>query len=245
MTVGTTALQVEGVAASHSGVPALFDVSLSVAKGEIHGLLGHNGSGKSTLFSAVVGLLHPDRGGVRLDGADIRTAPAHARARLGMAYVPQGRGIFPHLTVRENLQFAALARFGKHDASAVDRVLDLFPNLTRLLAREGGTLSGGEQQLLSIARALVVRPWLLLMDEPTEGIQPSVVADIADTLVRPRKEEDLSILVAEQNYAFLSSVCDRATMIATGRSGCVHDRNAFEDGSLRSDFLSFQSHSAP
>jgi branched-chain amino acid transport system ATP-binding protein len=207
-------LEVEGLSAGYGGVPVLTGASLAVAAGELVGVLGHNGMGKTTLLRAVMGLLRPTGGAVRLDGADLTRAPPHLRARAGLAYVPQGREIFPGLSALDNLRLAATAA-GRREA--VPAVLAEFPRLEPLLDRPGGALSGGEQQLLALARALCQGPKALLLDEPTEGIQPSIVDEIAERLRDLRARRGLAIVLVEQNLDFIKGLADRVLVIQKGR----------------------------
>jgi branched-chain amino acid transport system ATP-binding protein len=201
--------------AGYGRIRILNGVSLEIASGSAVGILGHNGMGKTTLLRTLMGLIPATAGTVRLDGHDITQAPTHARARRGLAYVPQGRQIFPGLTVAENLRMAAVAA-GKPPAT-VERVLTEFPELTRLLDRSGGALSGGEQQLLALARALCTEPRLLLLDEPTEGIQPSIVQAIVERLASLRRSRGLTLLLVEQSLDFIHALSDRVLLIQRGR----------------------------
>lgn len=212
----TPALLVQGLRAGYGHMPVLHDLSLSLQRGEIVGVLGANGMGKSTLMKAIAGVLPVMSGRISVDGVDVNRLPAHNRARLGIGYVQQGRGILPTLSVRENLAIGWSVGIDESESQAIDRVLVRFPRLVALLDRPGGGLSGGEQQLLALARALVARPWLLLLDEPTEGIQPSIIDEMADTLSQLRTSEGLSILVAEQNLDFVLDCVDRALMLEKG-----------------------------
>jgi amidase len=212
----TPALLVQGLRAGYGHMSVLHDLSLSLQRGEIVGVLGANGMGKSTLMKAIAGVLPVMSGRIYLDGVEVNRLPAHNRARLGIGYVQQGRGILPTLSVRENLAIGWSVGIDESESQAIDRVLVRFPRLVALLDRPGGGLSGGEQQLLALARALVARPWLLLLDEPTEGIQPSIIDEMADTLSQLRTSEELSILVAEQNLDFVLDCVDRALMLEKG-----------------------------
>jgi urea ABC transporter ATP-binding protein UrtE len=205
----------QGLEAGYGRIRILNGVSLEIASGSAVGILGHNGMGKTTLLRTLMGVIPATAGTVHLDGHDITQAPTHARARRGLAYVPQGRQIFPGLTVAENLRMAAVAA-GKPPAT-VERVLTEFPELTRLLDRSGGALSGGEQQLLALARALCTEPRLLLLDEPTEGIQPSIVQAIAERLASLRRSRGLTLLLVEQSLDFIHALSDRVLLIQRGR----------------------------
>jgi urea transport system ATP-binding protein len=194
----------------------LHDVSLDVADRAITAVLGRNGVGKTTLLKTVMGLVDRMRGHIDLQGADIAAEPAHRRARLGIAYVPQGREIIPDFSVRENILMGAFARRdGKR--AIPDLVARLFPYLTENLERAGGLLSGGQQQQLAIARALAADPKVLLLDEPTEGIQPSIVEEIEALIVRLNKEVGLTVMLVEQNVMFARRAADAFVMMEKGR----------------------------
>ncbi len=210
-------LEVEGLRGGYGRIPVLHGVTFHVDEGEVVGLLGHNGMGKTTLLKTVMGFLPVSAGRVSFDGETITSEPPHERSRMGLGYVPQGRGIFPQLTARDNLRFAW---HGEGDAAsedeAIDRILADFPRLEPLLDRPAGALSGGEQQILAIARCLVAEPALLLLDEPTEGIQPSIIAEIGELLGQIRTARGLTILVVEQNLDFLTGLCDRLLVLERG-----------------------------
>ena len=209
-------LQVEALTAGYGRVPVLHGVDLEVGEGEIVGILGHNGMGKSTLMRCLMGLLPVSGGEIRYAGEVLSALPAHGRARRGLGYVPQGRGILPALTARENLRFAFqdVGRGGEDET--LHRTLEQFPRLRPLLGRPGGALSGGEQQLLALARALMGSPDLLLLDEPTEGIQPSIIDEMVDSLERLRREQGLSVLLVEQNVEFIAALADRVLVLEKG-----------------------------
>ncbi len=211
-------LNVDALCGGYGNIPVLDRIGLKVAEGEIVGVLGHNGMGKTTLLKQLMGLIPTTSGSIFFDGVDIRDHPTHQRALAGIGYVPQGRGIFPRLTVADNLRFALS---GERDAEFVqeeqEKILGYFPQLIPLLDRKGGHLSGGEQQILAIARCLVTDPVLVLLDEPTEGIQPSVIETIIAVLGRIRDEDGLTVLVVEQNLEFLRKLCDRLLVIERGR----------------------------
>ncbi|WP_017522753.1 ABC transporter ATP-binding protein [Pusillimonas noertemannii] len=210
-----TLLDVRSLSAGYGAIPVLRDVSFQVGAGEIVGVLGHNGMGKTTLMKALVGHIPITGGSLALGGVDVTHVPTHKRARLGMGYVSQGRDIFPSLTVRENLAIGAAA-LGHDRTAAVDRAVGEFPILGRLLDRKGGALSGGEQQILALARALCGEPRLLLLDEPTEGIQPSIVDEIEDYLVRRAKESSLAVVVVEQDVGFIAAMANRVLWLQKG-----------------------------
>lgn len=210
------ALEVDGIEAGYGPMTVLRSLRLHVGRSEIVGVLGANGMGKSTLMKTLAGVLKARAGSIRADGMEINALPTHARARLGIGYVQQGRGILPALTTRENLRMAWNSALGEPEDTSIERVLGLFPRLRPLADRMGGALSGGEQQLLALARALVAQPWLLLLDEPTEGIQPSIIDEMARTLASLRDSESISILVAEQNLDFILDCADRVLMLEKG-----------------------------
>ena len=210
-------LDVAELRAGYGHVPVLHGVSLHMREGDALGIVGHNGMGKTTLLKTLVGLLPATGGRISLDGIDVTRAPAHERAQMGIGYVPQGRGILPGLSVLENLQLAWRADSGQTEAQAIERVVDQFPRLRELLDRRGGTLSGGEQQILALARALVPNPWLLLLDEPSEGVQPSIVQEIGAQLGALRQQHKLSLLIVEQNLDLVLDVADRVLVIERGR----------------------------
>ncbi|QRE73265.1 ABC transporter ATP-binding protein [Methylobacterium aquaticum] len=209
-------LDVEGLRASYGRVPILMGVDFTLESGEYLGILGHNGMGKTTLMRTLMGHLAADAGAVRFAGTEVTRLPIHQRARLGMGLVPQGREIFSTLSVRENLRMG-LASAPREDPRIIDDVLADFPRLVRLLDRRGGALSGGEQQLLALARCLCTRPKLVLLDEPTEGIQPSIIEEIIETLLALKKRWDLSMIIVEQNLDFITSLSDRVLGIQKGR----------------------------
>lgn len=195
----------------------LKDVSITVPSGEVICLMGRNGVGKTTLMKALIGLLRSRQGKIIFDGQDLTSAPPHQRARAGIAYVPQGRGIFPYLSVYENLLMgfeAAPSR--KPDSAAIEEVYATFPVLKQMQARTAGTLSGGQQQQLAIARALVRRPKLLLLDEPTEGIQPSIMLEIEEVIVGLQKRGDMAILLVEQFLDFALGIASYYYVMETG-----------------------------
>jgi urea transport system ATP-binding protein len=206
-------LGVERLDAAYGGSQVLWGVDLHVGRGEVVCLMGRNGVGKTTLLKAVMGLVPARSGRVVFDGQDITRWPADRRARAGIGYVPQGREIFPHLSVLENLRVAQL---GCGRADRLDDVFELFPALARLLGRKGGVLSGGEQQMLAIGRALLTRPKLLILDEPTEGIQPSIILEIEAAIRRIKTELGLAVLLVEQYLEFAERLADGYVIMAKG-----------------------------
>jgi len=211
-------LEVNGLCTGYGSIPVLYDVALSVKRGEAIGILGHNGMGKTTLLRTLIGALPATAGTIRFDGDDVTALPPHARAKRGVAYVPQGREIFPALSAYDNLRLG-LVKTGRKPEEAIGALLEDFPRLRPLLDRQGGALSGGEQQLLALARALAGEPSMLLLDEPTEGIQPSIIEEIAETLVSLREKRGLTIVLVEQNLDFIAAVSQRVLVIRRGRIG--------------------------
>ncbi len=222
--------------AGYGTIPVLAGISFRVSEGEFIGILGHNGMGKTTLLKALAGILPASAGRVRLDGEDITRLPSHQRTRRGLGYVPQGREIFPALSVLDNLRFAVAAK-GRGEPDAIERVLEEFPRLKPLLDRAGGALSGGEQQLLALARCLVQAPRLLLLDEPTEGIQPSVIELIADKLAGLRQRHRLTTILVEQNLDFIKALSDRVLIIQKGRIVREVQPAELEDPAMVSEFI--------
>jgi amidase len=210
-------LEITDLHAGYGEVPVLRGVSLQLYEGEAIGIVGHNGMGKTTLLRTIMGLLRATGGKIVVDGVDVTTWAAHERSRLGIAYVPQGRGILPGLSAHENLRLAWTPDSGETEERAIERVLGIFPRLTRLLDRRGGALSGGEQQILALARALVSLPWLLVLDEPSEGIQPSIVQEIGELLATLREKHRLSMLIVEQNLELVLDVASRIVLVERGR----------------------------
>ena len=196
----------------------LHGIDFTVSPGEIVAIMGRNGMGKTTLMKALMGILPARAGHVRLDGAEITAMKTFQRVAQGIAYVPQGRMIFPAMTVQENIETGLFVR---GTATVPPDIYELFPVLVEMKHRRGGNLSGGQQQQLAIARALATGPKVLLLDEPTEGIQPSIIRDLARTLCRIRDERGLSIVVSEQVLSFALEIADRVLVLESGR--IVHE----------------------
>jgi len=194
----------------------LWDIDLSVPAGSLICLMGRNGMGKTTFLKCIMGLLKAASGSVSFEGMDLLRRPAEERARIGIGYVPQGREIFSHLTVQENLSVGlGVRRNGAREIP--QRIFKLFPVLKQMLNRRGGDLSGGQQQQLAIGRALVLEPKLLILDEPTEGIQPNIVHEIGDIILRLNKEEGLAVLLVEQKLPFARRVASEFRILSNGR----------------------------
>ena len=225
-------LDVASVTLHYGAAIALRGVSLDARPGAVTCLLGRNGVGKTSLLRAVMGAHPVSAGAIRWEGADITRLPTHERARRGIAWVPQGRDIFPLLTVRENLEtgFAVLPRGRRR---VPDDVFDLFPVLGSMLRRRGGDLSGGQQQQLALARALVTRPRLLLLDEPTEGIQPSIIKDIARVIALLRARGDMAILLVEQYLDFARELAQTIAVMDRGSIVLAGAREALDEADVR------------
>jgi branched-chain amino acid transport system ATP-binding protein len=208
------ALRAEGLVSGYGRIRILDGVSLSLSAGEVVAVIGHNGMGKTTFLRTLLGQLTAKAGSVHLGGRDITREATAVRSRLGLGYVPQGRQIFPDLTVMENLRIGEAARAGPSDVPAI---LERFAPLSALLARPGRALSGGEQQLLALARCLVGRPSVVLLDEPSEGIQPSIVDQIAEHLYELSAKQRLAILLVEQNLQLVGRIAHRVVVMRKGR----------------------------
>jgi len=220
-------LTLSNINVSYDGSRILRGVTLTIPDRSLVCLMGRNGVGKTTTLKSIVGLVRPEAGTVKLDAVDLSAMKPDQRAREGIGFVPQGRDIFPHLTVWENLKVSLVVHGTKADQ--VDRVLELFPILKEFLQRKGGVLSGGQQQQLAIARALLTDPKILILDEPTEGIQPNIIDLIGDTLLKIKKEGKISILLVEQYLDFCLAVgdsfyiMDRGAVVAEGPIAQLND----------------------
>lgn len=221
-------LTIQGLSVGYGESQILRAVHLHVPPGQVVCLMGRNGVGKTTLLKSVMGLLSPQVGTIVFDGRDITRLKPEQRARRGIGYVPQGREIFPQLTVRENLRIGLLGKKGGN-GMVPDEVFQLFPALRRMLDRKGGFLSGGEQQQLAIARALVTEPKLLLLDEPTEGIQPSIILEIEAVIEQIKARGDIAILLVEQYLEFAwrlanaFSIMEKGSIVAEGEMAELTD----------------------
>lgn len=210
----TTVLAITGLDCFYGEVQVLHGLSLDLKRGEVHCLLGRNGVGKTTLLKAIMGLVPARSGKIMLDAEELTSLPAHEVPKAGVAYVPQGRRLFAEMSVAENIEIGLMAR-GK-GAATRENVLDLFPILRERLKQRSGTLSGGEQQMLAMARALCLEPDVLLLDEPTEGLMPSMIAKIRETVER-LGERGVSTLLVEQRVDAVLPVADRVTFVENGR----------------------------
>ncbi|MGO9326842.1 MAG: urea ABC transporter ATP-binding subunit UrtE [Steroidobacteraceae bacterium] len=218
-------LQVRDIDTFYGTSHILHRVSLEIADRELCAVLGRNGAGKTTLLRSITGVNPPAEGSILLDGAEIAHLKSHRRAWLGVSYVPQGREIIPDITVAENIYVALLGK-GRKGNKVPSFIFDYFPALKLVINQKGGTLSGGQQQQLAIARALVQEPKLLLMDEPTEGLQPSVVEEIEPIIKRIPSERNCAVLLVEQNLDFVRAITQKFTILDTGRivaSGNIGD----------------------
>lgn len=227
-------LEIEKLSGGYGLGPVLDGVTLTVTAGEVVSVVGRNGSGKSTLIKAVMGLLPVVRGAVRFEGRELIGVPTHRIARSGVAYVPQGRGIFPRLTVRQNLEIGT--RAGGGGAIPAD-VLQLFPFLEARFSQFGGTMSGGEQQMLAIARALCARPRLILLDEPSDGVQPSIVQAIGTLIPEIAAARRLGVILVEQNLDLALGAARRVVVLDKGT--IVHEcaSEEFQDLEIQTRFL--------
>ncbi len=207
-------LEVDAIHTAYGKSQILFGVSLDVNEGEVVALMGRNGVGKSTTFRSIMGLTRPTSGSVRFRGQDVTRLPTNDINKLGLSWVPEDRRIFPELTVWENLDVASTRATA--DGWSIDKVCGLFPDLTALMERKGGYLSGGQQQMLTIARSLMNNPTLLLLDEPSEGLAPLVVRDVFNQ-VKALRDQGLSIVLAEQNLDFVLDLADRVYILEKGQ----------------------------
>lgn len=224
-------LNVKELVVAYNESIVLRNVSLSVPDGRIVCLMGRNGAGKTTLLKSIIGLLKPRQGNIQLNGEEITNMTPDQRARMGIGYVPQGRDIFPYLTVYENLAVGIDGRSG--NGIVLQDIIGMFPALKSIMSRMGGVLSGGQQQQLAIARALVRQPSVLVLDEPTEGIQPSVVMEIEDVIRRLNSEQHMSILLVEQYLDFSLRVADYFYVMETGQIVWQGERRDVEPDVLK------------
>lgn len=230
-------LSTRGLRSGYGRIPVLFGIDLTIAAGEFVGILGHNGMGKSTFLRTVMGHIPATEGTVSFAGQDITRASPAARARAGLGYVPQGRQIFPALSVIDNLRVGAAHKTSAEAQAIIEQVIEELPRLKPILTRAGGVLSGGEQQILALARCLCSEPKLILLDEPTEGIQPSIIEEMKDTLKALAVKRGLSILLVEQNLEFISDLATRVLTIKRGQLSGEIDPRKLHDADLAGDIL--------
>jgi urea ABC transporter ATP-binding protein UrtE len=209
-------LEVNNIHAGYGRIPVLSGINFTVGEHEVVGVLGHNGMGKTTLLKTLIGQVPLTRGKIQFNGAEIGHLPSFRRARAGLGYVPQGRAIFPTLTAYENLRMGFVEDGVHAEDNTVKDVMARFPRLDPIIDRLGGALSGGEQQILALARALCGHPKLLLLDEPTEGIQPSIVEEILEILIGLHRYQGLAIIVVEQSLDFIRRLSERVLLIEKG-----------------------------
>jgi ABC-type branched-subunit amino acid transport system ATPase component len=229
-------LELEGVHSGYGNIAVLFDISFRLDKGAILGVLGRNGMGKSTLIRAIAGILPAHSGVVRLNGEDISALSAHQRAALGITTVVQGRGIFPKLTVWENLEMGRIAS-GRKKRNRIDEILSYFPHIRGRLNQLAGTMSGGEQQMLAIGRGIMTDPSIMLLDEPSDGIMPTLVTQIGMTLGEISRSSGISILIAEQNVPLVFGLTDRFIVLEKGRIVAQGSRQAVSRSEVMKEYL--------
>ncbi len=230
-------LEIADLHVHYGKIEAIAGISLTVEAGEIVTLIGANGAGKTTTLKTISGLRRPSGGTIRFFGRDITGVAGHQRVRLGLSQAPEGRGIFPGMTVQENLEMGAYARSRRNKSSRLDDMLALFPQLAQRRYQQGGTLSGGEQQMLAIGRALMAEPKLLLLDEPSMGLAPLIVAQIF-SILREINESGTTILLVEQNAVQALGLSDRAYVLETGRIVASGRASALlDDPAVRSAYL--------
>ncbi|PSP46788.1 ABC transporter ATP-binding protein [Halobacteriales archaeon QH_1_68_42] len=229
-------LELAGVRSGYGDTPILHDIDLTVDHGEVVGVMGKNGVGKSTLVKTVVGLLSATAGQITIDGTDVTDRDADDRARMGVGYIPQGREVFPKLTVEENLRMGETIN-ADSDNLLYDEVYDYFSILEERASQQGGTLSGGQQQMLAIGRALVGNPDLLVLDEPSEGIQPSIVDQITEDIRAINRDLGTTVLFVEQNLGVVQEMADRCYAMERGRIVDELDEAALADEENIASFL--------
>jgi urea transport system ATP-binding protein len=224
-------LEIQNLNVCYGESHVIHDMSFSVASNEAVAVMGRNGMGKTTLLKAVIGMIPMRDGSIRLNGTELAGMKSHRRVEHGLAFVPQGRMIFPLLTVEENI---LTGLHGAHERQVPEYIYRFFPVLKAMQDRRGGNLSGGQQQMLAIARALVTNPRVLILDEPTEGIQPSIIKEIAKTLGELRRERNFAILVSEQVLSFALDVADRLLLVDRGRIAHEESRATLDVDKVKS-----------
>lgn len=231
-------LDIKGLSSGYGRIPVLHGVETHVAENEILGILGNNGMGKSTLLKTLMGVISATAGTILYSGQDITRLKPGVRAQYGLGYVPQGRGIFPNLSVLDNLRMGVVGH-GIDEEDAIRNIILEFPRLDSLLDRSGGTLSGGEQQILALARCLISDPDLILLDEPTEGIQPSIVDEIGEILQTLNRKKGLTIILVEQNMEFITELSTRIKIMEKGSFISEIDMSSGEGSALLKGFSGF------
>jgi ABC-type branched-subunit amino acid transport system ATPase component len=229
-------LRADNVYTGYGRIKVLQGISIALGDGEILGVLGRNGMGKTTLIRCLAGLLPCWQGSISLDGEDVTRLPAHERARRGLTTIVQGRGLFPRLTVRENLEMGRIAG-GVGKRTRLNEVIGYFPRLGERLGQVAGTLSGGEQQMLSIGRGLMTHPRLMLLDEPSDGIMPLLVNQIAEILVQINRNEKMAIIVVEQNVPMVFAMTDHCVIIEKGRVVAKGSRQEVSQSDVMREYL--------
>lgn len=229
-------LRVQQLHTGYGNIPILFGVDLTLFNGELVGVLGHNGMGKTTLLKAIMGHLPATSGSLHFVGKDITRLRPEVRARMGIGIVPQGRQIFPALSVKENLQIGTIHQVPSASHRKIEEVLEELPRLKSILNRQGGVLSGGEQQILALGRCLCMEPQLILLDEPTEGIQPSICDEIAESLQKLAGRNGLSIIIVEQDLTFISQLAQRVFLLRRGEISEPMDTAILSDKNWVAEF---------
>jgi urea transport system ATP-binding protein len=222
-------LELTDVTAGYGQTPVLLNININVDKGDMVCILGRNGVGKTTLLRSIIGLNKVKTGSIVFDADDITKAPTYKRSRYGIAYIPQGREIIPYLSVLDNLKLGLTANRNKKSASLLEEIFEFFPMLRQHLKRQGGLLSGGQQQQLAIARGLMSDPQMILLDEPTEGIQPSIVQEIESTLRRINTEKGITVMVVEQKIDFAKQLAQKFFMMEKGSVVAQGDTRELND----------------
>jgi ABC-type branched-subunit amino acid transport system ATPase component len=229
-------LHAQDLQSGYGSIKVLHGVSIALGDGDILGVLGRNGMGKTTLIRCLAGLLPTWHGSISLDGEDVTVLAPHERARRGITTIVQGRGLFPRLTVSENLEMGRIAG-GRAKPSRLDEVISYFPRLGERLNQPANTLSGGEQQMLSIGRGLMTHPRIMLLDEPSDGIMPTLVNQIAEILVRINRNEKMTIIVVEQNVPMVFAMTDRCVIIEKGRIVAEGSRQEVSQSEVMREYL--------
>lgn len=229
-------LEMKNVVSGYDKVMVINGISIAIDKGEIVSIIGRNGVGKSTLMKTVVGILKTSGGSITFDGADVTNTKAHSRAKAGMGYVPQGHGIFPSLTVEENLRMGCMINAAKKKYN-FDLVYEYFPRLAERKKQAAGSMSGGEQAMLSIGRVLVGNPRILLLDEPSEGVQPNIVSQIGEIIIKISQELGLTVLLVEQHMGLIQQVTERAYVLDKGTIVASLTKDEVRDNSNIKQYL--------